>query len=53
MLPAALGLHSGYGRAATGAVRSDRTVRFLTYATGLSSYDLKAFRLTLGYTVLQ
>ena len=53
VLPAALGLHSGYGRAATGAVRSDRTVRFLTYATGLSSYDLKAFRLTLGYSVLQ
>ena len=53
VLPAALGLHSGYGRVATGAVRGDRTVRFTTYATGLSSYDLKAFRLTLGYSVLE
>ncbi|MCU1443279.1 MAG: hypothetical protein JWQ59_1429, partial [Cryobacterium sp.] len=52
-MTAALGNHAGANRAATGAMRTDRTVRWNTYVTGLSSYDIKSFTVTLTYTVLQ
>ncbi len=51
-MSSSLGNHASYARVAAGLVRPDRTVRWDAYTSGVNSYDLKAFTVTLSYTAL-